>query len=62
MAKIVSDLKSDKRVDRVRAILAMEKIKSADVFPHLINLLKDPDPESAVRRSRCSVSRPTRSR
>jgi len=45
LAQIVEDLASDKRGQRVKAIFAMEYVKSADVFPHLINLLKDPDPD-----------------
>lgn len=45
LAQIVADLASDKRGQRVKAIFAMEYIKSADVFPHLVNLLKDPDPD-----------------
>ena len=43
LGQIVEDLQSDKRGQRVKAIFAMENVKSADVFPHLIDLLKDPD-------------------
>ncbi len=43
LAQVISDLKSDRRGQRVKAIYAMENIQSAEVFPHLINLLKDPD-------------------
>jgi HEAT repeat protein len=45
LAQIVEDLASDKRGQRIKAIFAMEYVKSADVFPHLITLLKDPDPD-----------------
>jgi HEAT repeat protein len=43
LSQSVKDLESDKRGERVKAIFAMEYVKSADVFPHLIKLLKDPD-------------------
>jgi HEAT repeat protein len=43
LSQIIEELKSDKRGQRVKAIFAMENVKSADVFPHLINLLKDSD-------------------
>ena len=43
LQQIIQELKSDKRGQRVKAIIAMEKVKSMDVFPHLIGLLKDPD-------------------
>jgi len=43
LPQVIRDLGSEKRGQRVRAIFAMENIQSADVFPHLINLLKDPD-------------------
>lgn len=45
LGQIIQGLKSEKRGQRVKAIYAMEKIRSAEVFPHLINLLKDPDAE-----------------
>ena len=48
LLQIIENLKSDKRGQRVKAIFAMENVKSADVFPHLIDLLKDPDPEIRV--------------
>mgnify|MGYP001241971772 CR=1 FL=1 len=41
--QIITELKAEKRGQRVRAIYAMEYVQSPDVFPHLINLLKDPD-------------------
>lgn len=43
LSQIIQGLKSDKRGQRVKAIFAMENVKSTEVFPHLINLLKDPD-------------------
>ena len=41
--QIITELTAEKRGQRMRAIYAMEYIQSPDVFPHLINLLKDPD-------------------
>ena len=43
LQQIIQELKSDKRGQRVKAIFAMEKVKSTDIFPHLMGLLKDPD-------------------
>lgn len=43
LQQIVQDLKSEKRGERIKAIFAMENVKSTEVFPHLLNLLKDPD-------------------
>ena len=43
LQQIIQGLKSDKRGQRIKAIFAMENVKSADVFPHLIGLLKDSD-------------------
>lgn len=43
--QILESLRSDRRGERVKAIFAMGKVISPDVFPHLINLLKDPDPD-----------------
>ena len=43
LEEIVQELESDKRGQRIKAIFALENVKSTDVFPHLIGLLKDPD-------------------
>ncbi len=43
LSQIIQDLRSDKRGQRVKAIFAMENVKSTEVFPHLIGLLKDSD-------------------
>lgn len=45
LKQILESLRSDKRGERVKAIFAMEKVISPDVFPHLVSLLKDPDPD-----------------
>jgi HEAT repeat protein len=44
-SQILENLRSDKRGQRIKAIFAMEKVLGTEVFPHLINLLKDPDPD-----------------
>ena len=41
--QILESLASSKRGLRIKAIFAMEYVTRAEVFPHLINLLKDPD-------------------
>ena len=43
LAQIVAALTAEKRATRVKAIFAMARINSAEVFPHLIELLKDVD-------------------
>ncbi|MDT8442197.1 MAG: HEAT repeat domain-containing protein [Desulfuromonadales bacterium] len=43
LEQIVRDLKADQRGQRVRAIYAMEHVQSSEIFPYLIDLLKDPD-------------------
>lgn len=43
--QILENLGSDNRGQRVKAIFAMEKVNRLDVFPPLIALLRDPDPD-----------------
>lgn len=45
LRQVIDNLTSDKRGQRVKAIFAMESIRSTEVFPHLIGLLKDADPD-----------------
>ena len=45
LEQIIRNLRSDKRGLRIKAIFATEKVTSTEVFPPLIGLLKDPDPD-----------------
>ena len=43
--QIIRGIESNNRAQRVKSIFAMGYIKSSAVFPHLVSLLKDPDPD-----------------
>ena len=45
LGQILAALSAEKRGSRVKAIFAMERINAPEIFPHLIELLKDADAE-----------------